>query len=106
MTREEAEKKLGTPPSNCPSCGKVNDLAECLEDESARPKPGDVSICIKCGAFLIFNSSLGQDLMSEDALSDLRKNHYEAFAALWKIKKAIIRQIQTNDEWCENGKRI
>src|SRR5579883_2395106 len=36
------------PQSACPKCGKVNDAASFPGDDTRRPKPGDLTICIGC----------------------------------------------------------
>ena len=40
-------------PSPCPSCGYEMDAATAAF-EDVRPKPGDVSVCLKCAALLEF----------------------------------------------------
>lgn len=44
--------------SRCPCCGRVADCATCPTDESAVPVPGDWTVCIGCGAALVFDEAL------------------------------------------------
>lgn len=42
--------------STCPYCGKHNDMAGSMPGQRARPKDGDVSLCIGCGHVGVFDS--------------------------------------------------
>lgn len=44
--------KMGT--DHCPVCNYLADSAAPVDDKPATPMPGDLSICINCGAFLQF----------------------------------------------------
>ncbi len=33
----------------CPTCGYKMDSATCAEDENRKARPGDLSVCMKCG---------------------------------------------------------
>ena len=46
------------PISRCPSCGYQFDSATALENPDAKPKPGDLSICLNCGEWLTFADDL------------------------------------------------
>lgn len=49
---------------DCPDCGtrldRVNNLSTDIEDEAEcrQPKPGDFTICLECGAILVFGDDL------------------------------------------------
>ncbi len=47
-----------TPSSPCPNCGKVLDKATSANLDGHKPRPGDVSVCWKCKAILVFNNDL------------------------------------------------
>lgn len=49
-------KSTPMPPSPCPGCGKMNDMASSFHRH--RPKPGDFSVCFYCGAGLRFDSNM------------------------------------------------
>lgn len=64
------------PICHCPTCGYVLDSATCVEGDH-NPKPGDVSVCLKCGEVLQFNESLAvvaADLNSLITLDDQQRN--------------------------------
>jgi len=46
------------PVSTCPTCGYKMDCASCYYDEKARPRPGDYSVCMKCGEIQRFTEAL------------------------------------------------
>lgn len=55
----------------CPNCNAQLDDATNLDDESLRPKPGDVSCCIKCAAVLEYQDDMTLRVLSSDELLDL-----------------------------------
>jgi hypothetical protein len=42
------------PVSTCPVCGYQMDAATCPGNDEARPGPGDVGLCFKCGEVMTF----------------------------------------------------
>jgi len=46
------------PESECPSCGYRVDAASGISTDEA-PKPGDVTLCMKCGQVMQFTATLG-----------------------------------------------
>ena len=62
MTTRLAETK-------CLRCHHKLDAASCLADDAAVPKPGDITICIKCGYLMTFADDLSfRDLTEEEIL--------------------------------------
>ena len=45
-------------PNFCPACGYFSDTASVANGNDAVPKPGDISICLNCGAANIFGESM------------------------------------------------
>jgi hypothetical protein len=43
--------------STCPSCGDILDAATSVEGD-ARPEPGDLTICFRCGHLMAFGKGL------------------------------------------------
>lgn len=44
--------------SNCPNCGAGFDSASPIGDDTTlEPSPGDISICLYCGEWLMFDDS-------------------------------------------------
>jgi hypothetical protein len=70
-------------PNSCPSCGHAFIFAaESSFKEQCRPRPGDLSVCIRCAAVLSFINSAGDlrlatqqeiDELKPDTLYQLRK---------------------------------
>ena len=59
------------PQSACPRCGYQIDAATKLDDESAVPTPGDVSVCMKCAHVTKFGYDLSLVELTQDELVDL-----------------------------------
>lgn len=45
-------------PSPCPNCKRQIDAATCPDDDTARPDPGDWTVCFYCAAALVFDDEL------------------------------------------------
>jgi hypothetical protein len=45
-------------PSECPECGKNNDVATNANGGDDPPNPGDISVCFYCGTALEFTDEL------------------------------------------------
>ena len=65
---------ITVPPSTCPTCGYVCDSATAVTGENVvRARPGDISICLKCGDVLQFGEAMRlrvADLNSLVSLTD------------------------------------
>jgi hypothetical protein len=46
------------PPSHCPHCGRMNNGATEAGPDGAYPEPGDITVCIQCGAAVKFGAQL------------------------------------------------
>lgn len=50
------------PPSSCPTCGAILDAATGVKDmtiaDDLEPKPGDGTVCFRCGGLAIFDKRL------------------------------------------------
>jgi hypothetical protein len=77
------------PESKCPTCGYVMDSATCIEKKAYRPKPGDLSICLKCGEILIFKADLRADLPD---VADLLNMPKETEELLMRAQRTIREQ--------------
>ena len=62
-------------PSACPHCGKVLDCASCLDEPEAKPKKGDLSVCVGCNSILAFEDDLSLRSFSHDELNSLPDEH-------------------------------
>lgn len=58
--------------SKCPACGYANlDCATGAFEEDLTPKPGDLSLCIRCGDMLVFTDKLGLRLPTKEEYENL-----------------------------------
>jgi transcription initiation factor IIE alpha subunit len=63
------------PENSCPACGKRLSAATGIK-EDAVPNSGDISICVYCGEYLVFDDNLHSRSMSQeefDSLDDEQK---------------------------------
>lgn len=59
--------------SKCSLCGYVFDCAAGLT--APVPKPGNVSLCMRCGAIGIFETGLSVRLATDDEVADIMKSN-------------------------------
>ena len=71
MTDDEAAEPFRVPPAECPGCGKVLEVAFCLEDEEVRPQLGSLTVCGFCIALLRFEDGGRLASVSFDEFSEL-----------------------------------
>ena len=62
--------------TNCPTCGAGFDAASAVDGKDVAPTPGDISVCLYCGEWLMFDDDTLPTLTPTEA--DLK----EASAAL------------------------
>lgn len=67
---------------SCPYCGKTLDAATPAFDDSAKPKPGDISICIGCGGSLVFANDMSLREMTQRERERLPEDIKKQFATL------------------------
>jgi hypothetical protein len=70
--RRAAPSTHRLPPALCPHCGFRLDAASNMEGE-ARPKPGDLCLCMNCGAPSLFTEPMGLRRLTQaevDAMPD------------------------------------
>jgi hypothetical protein len=60
-----------TPANSCPTCGKFLDAMSRMVDDDARPRPGDVTVCIGCAAVLVIKHDLTVRLPTPGELDDM-----------------------------------
>jgi len=79
-------------PSKCPTCGFEMDTVQCFYDKAARPSPGDITLCMKCGDPLTFTEQL--TLRAAD-LKDMLVLNADAHAS-WQFKRtqSAIRRLR------------
>lgn len=73
--------------SRCPACRKALDAATAIDAPTAKPKPGDVSLCFGCGTVLVFTKKLGHRVAGKRDLLGLTKTQ---LAALRRTQVSIL----------------
>lgn len=71
---------LGTtsvPEQLCPKCGYLMEATTPL-DGGALPKDGDVSICLNCGAILIFTAELKMRAATDQEVAEIMRDKQTA----------------------------
>jgi hypothetical protein len=63
-------KETRTPPMACLDCGKVLVTAACI-DGDARPRPGDITICLNCGHLMAFGEGLRVRSLTDAEIVDV-----------------------------------
>ncbi len=80
------DPRIGVTPDECPSCGQLLNAATDADDSDLRPKPGDRSICIHCGALLKYLPNLRLTLLNgqetAEMMRDLNDQERKAIGAL------------------------
>jgi len=76
--------------TECPHCHCMHDTASCASapNKKLRPKPGNVTMCIRCGAILVFTRSMNLRMMTEREYNRASKEERELFA-----KMALAREM-------------
>ena len=78
-------------PCLCPLCGYFMDAATCVSAETLPlPKSGDISMCLSCGAALVFNKDLSLRLMTEDERLVLPPNINTILARMDSARSAVV----------------
>lgn len=73
-------------PCQCLFCGYQLDMASNVPGQTSQPKPGDVTMCFKCGGFMTFDDDLVMrkpteeetaTLMADPTVQKLVHSHYQ-----------------------------
>lgn len=79
---------MRTPEHHCPSCNASIDAISDSSNEDKTPKPGDISVCLYCGSFLILLENFKPRLMF---LNEIEILDDETRIQLIRIRRAIQR---------------
>lgn len=63
--------KKKVPVSVCVSCGESNDSFTSVKADDARPKSGDISICLYCGHVAIYDDNLTLRELTDDEMYEI-----------------------------------
>jgi hypothetical protein len=85
----DRDPREGVQPCHCPHCGQELDAATDTFRVGARPKPGDISVCLYCAAILQFNAALQLEAVTGDELILVKANP--------DVKRAValVRQVMS-----------
>jgi len=83
-----------TKPSYCIDCKKIIDGASCVNEES-KPSPGDITICLYCGAVMAFNDDLLLRSLTDDEKEFVKDD---------KTMQKLLRKIHLNPLFAKNNK--
>ena len=75
---------------HCPKCNASINAA--TSDKSHVPKPGDISICWTCGAFLIFDDNMNQIEMPQELYDSLDADLQLQLTAL-RIESEVFKEL-------------
>ncbi len=84
------------PKSGCARCGYVMDEAIHLEDDNGTPKPGDLSICVKCAHVAKYGDSLALTELTQEEVVELSLD--SDFVEHHKRIQWAIRQVWSQEE--------
>ena len=79
-------ESVPTKKTACPCCGYVIDCAACPERPGAKPRPGDLSLCLGCAEVLAFNQDM---TLREATIEDLMQLSPQQQAELGRAQKFI-----------------
>lgn len=83
-----------TPPARCSRCDQVLDAVSKAEGEGT-PQPGDISMCLYCGALHLFTKRL-----------KLRRMTFGEIAELEPDTRALLRRMQRAQRISSHLKRL
>lgn len=87
--------------AECPICFYEMDAATSLEEPNAKPRVGDFSLCINCGALLVFEERTQLRQATDDDMQHLRPDQ----KAKVQIAQKIIREQRKEKNGNENHNR-
>jgi len=75
------------PTTKCLKCGYIMDHASLLTDDSAVPRLGDATLCMKCGELYLFDKDLRIKTPSARELLELKAS--ASWLQVIRIRRAI-----------------
>ncbi len=91
----EIQAEIHLPESKCTRCGYVMDMATTLEDpEIHLPKPGDISLCMRCGLLSVFDENLRLQPPSDEKIEKLMRDKEQWELILRAVAAIKARAIQ------------
>ena len=80
------------PGGQCPECkSKIDGASPCGDDDELVPTPGDLSMCLYCGVWLLFDEQLLPSIrateLDERMAPAAMRREAEAIRAAWRERK-------------------
>ena len=88
------------PANKCPHCQKCLDACFTPPDSLDSPSPGDPSVCIGCGGFLVFEQGLQIRALTEGELLQIMLSDSEAYETLLKARNAVL-EMKAGHKGCD-----
>lgn len=82
------------PPQSCPACGRTVDRHSCLDGEH-RPTQGDISICIGCGDYAVYDESLV--LQRPTPAQDIQIKRTTAWPIIMAARRKVLNKPKANN---------
>lgn len=73
----------------CPVCGYTPDCASGI-NHNRRPKPDDLSICLACGAALVFTADLDLRKATEAEIASLPQKTLDTITRIQAARKDVV----------------
>lgn len=74
----------------CPVCGYIHDIHTDVDNEDAKPKPLDYSICFNCFSICQFDIHLDIVKLTDVQLRNLKSTDPETYNKLFQIRQNLI----------------
>jgi hypothetical protein len=87
MTESIFETETRLKPDRCPWCNYKLDAAAAV-DGKGKPKPGDISLCVKCASPIQFGDNLKVKKISDAAIRDLLSAR--AYALFQRVRRLLL----------------
>lgn len=84
----------------CPACGYRSDSSTSIGTQAV-PKPGDITLCIKCGEMNRFTQSLQLEPVPDDWLADLPLEERNELLDMEERIKSYIRYKKLIGKWMQ-----
>lgn len=91
------KKGSQVPLSSCTSCGYKMDAATSAQNDGAIPTPGDVTVCINCGAMNEYADDMQLKSLTASELELLKAQNPEGYQLLKKAQVYIRFQRSTGN---------
>jgi hypothetical protein len=76
-------------PSPCPHCQHKLDSAYSPSNPQAKPRPGDLTVCINCQEFLQFDNDLKVIKVTDELRAKIEQESPGTYKELQRIRMAI-----------------